>query len=59
MRLVTFKQEGMVGIGAMTDEGVVELHQADSGLPTEMVELLAGGQELLERAAQAVERFRG
>ncbi len=59
MRLVTFKQEGMVGIGAMTDEGVVELHQADSGLPTEMVELLAGGQELLERAAQAVERFGG
>ena len=57
MRLVTFKQEGMVGIGAMTEEGVVDLHQADSGLPTEMVELLAGGQELLERAAQAVERF--
>ena len=39
--------------------GVVDLSQADSSLPTGMVGLLAGGQELLERAAEAVDRFGG
>lgn len=38
---------------------MVDLSQADSGLPTEMVALLAGGPELLERAGQAVADFRG
>ena len=59
MRLVTFKHEGSTRIGAQTESGVVDLSQADSGLPTEMVALLAGGPELLERAGQAVAGFRG
>jgi len=59
MRLVTFKHEGSTKIGAQTQEGVVDLSQADSGLPTEMVALLAGGPELLERAEQAVDNFGG
>ena len=57
MRLVTFKHEGSTKIGAQTQEGVVDLSQADSGLPTEMVALLAGGPALLERAEQAVDNF--
>ena len=59
MRLVTFKQSGRIRIGAQTDEGVVDLHQADSALPTDMVELLSGGPQLLERAAEAVASFGG
>lgn len=59
MRLVTFKQAGKIGIGAQIDQGVVDLNQADPGLPTEMVALLAGGAEMLERAAGAVAGFAG
>ena len=59
MRLVTFKRGGTVRIGVDTEGGVVDLSQADSSLPTGMVGLLAGGQELLERAAEAVDRFGG
>ena len=59
MRLVTFKQAGITRIGVQTDEGVVDLSQADEGLPTEMVALLAGGRQVLERAAEAVDGFGG
>lgn len=59
MRLVTFKQAGTTRIGAQTDEGVVDLSQADAGLPDEMVALLAGGPQALERAAEAVAGFSG
>ena len=59
MRLVTFEQAGRIRIGAQTDGGVVDLHQADSALPTDMVELLSGGPQLLERAAVAVAGFGG
>lgn len=59
MRLVTFKQAGTISIGARTDDGVVDLSRADPGLPTEMVALLAGGPELMDRAAQAVAGFGG
>ena len=59
MRLVTFKQAGTIRIGAQTEAGVVDLSQADAGLPTEMVALLEGGPELLKQAAEAVEAFDG
>lgn len=59
MRLVTFKQAGTPRIGAQTDEGVVDLNQADPDLPTEMVALLAGGAQMLERAADAAAGFGG
>lgn len=59
MRLVTFKQAGTTRVGVQTDEGVVDLKQADPGLPTEMVALLAGGPQSVERAAEAVSRFDG
>ena len=42
-----------------TEDGVVDLSQADAGLPTEMVELLEGGPGLLDRAAEAVDAFGG
>ena len=57
MRLVTFKHKGSVRIGAQTDEGVVDFSQADPALPTDMVSLLAGGPNLLERAAAAADSF--
>ena len=59
MRLVTFKQAGTIRIGVQTTEGVVDLSQADPGLPTEMVALLAGGPQLLEGARRAAESFGG
>jgi 2-keto-4-pentenoate hydratase/2-oxohepta-3-ene-1,7-dioic acid hydratase in catechol pathway len=59
MRLVTFKQAGTVRIGVQTDEGVVDLSQADAGLPTEMVALLEGGPDMLKRAADAADDFDG
>ncbi|MDE0234476.1 MAG: fumarylacetoacetate hydrolase family protein [bacterium] len=59
MRLVTFKQAGTTRIGAQTDDGVVDLSQADAGLPDEMVALLAGGPPALERAAEAVAGYSG
>ncbi|MCQ3804183.1 MAG: fumarylacetoacetate hydrolase family protein [bacterium] len=59
MRLVTFKQAETTRIGAQTDEGVIDLSQADAGLPTEMVALLSGGQEMLDRTASAVAGFGG
>lgn len=58
MRLVTFKQGGTVRIGAQTEGGVADLGEADPGLPTDMVALLAGGSALLERAASAAEDSR-
>jgi len=59
MRLVTFKQAGTTRIGAQTDDGAVDLSQADAGLPDEMVALLAGGPPALERAAEAVDGYSG
>ena len=56
---MTFKQAGTIRIGAQTEAGVVDLSQADAGLPTEMVALLEGGPELLKQAAEAVEAFDG
>ncbi len=59
MRLVTFKQAGTTRLGVRTDDGVVDLGQADSGLPTEMVALLSGGPPMLDRVAAAVDGFGG
>ena len=59
MRLLTFKQAGTTRIGVRTDDGVIDLSRADSGLPTEMVALLSGGPRMLDRAAEAVKNFDG
>ncbi len=55
MKLVTFEQGGQLRTGALRGGAeVVDLNRADSSLPTDMIQLLAGGDEMLASAAQVV-----
>lgn len=56
MKLVTFEQNGQLRSGALqgSDEAqIVDLNRADSSIPTDMIQLLAGGDALIAQAAQA------
>lgn len=53
MKLASVRTNSGTVAAAVLDDEVLLLHEADSALPTELVELIAGGQELLERAASA------
>jgi 2-keto-4-pentenoate hydratase/2-oxohepta-3-ene-1,7-dioic acid hydratase in catechol pathway len=50
MKLVTFSCRGRTSIGKLAGNCVIDLAAADALLPTTMLELLAGGPQLLERA---------
>ncbi len=56
MRLVTFEHSSGRRIGVVRDESLVDLHEADATLPTDMKSLLALGDEGLARAKAAAER---
>jgi 2-keto-4-pentenoate hydratase/2-oxohepta-3-ene-1,7-dioic acid hydratase in catechol pathway len=58
MRLVTYRSQVGPRVAAAYGEGFVDLHDADSGLPTTLKELLAQGPEGLQRAARAASRGR-
>ncbi|MEM7019759.1 MAG: fumarylacetoacetate hydrolase family protein [Pseudomonadota bacterium] len=53
MRLVTFNQNGENRIGAIRDEQIVDLNATDASLPTDMLALIQGGDEMLQRANSA------
>ena len=54
MKLVTFTQNGSTRIGAMKGaDSVVDLTAIDPSLPESMLDLLAGGDEAMERARAA------
>ena len=53
MRLVTYTHLDRIGIGALSDDGVVAFRH-DPTLPTDMVAFVALGADGLERAAQIV-----
>ncbi|MCH8813672.1 MAG: fumarylacetoacetate hydrolase family protein [Chloroflexi bacterium] len=54
MKLVTFTQNGSTRIGAMSgDDAIVDLNAVDASLPATMLDLLAGGDEAMERARAA------
>lgn len=55
MKLVTFTHQGATRIGVVKDDAVADVCAAASGLPREMIALLAGGRELLDAARRAVE----
>ncbi len=64
MRLISFRKNGATGIGARSDDGVVDLAAAQAArgagaLPTEMSALLALGQSGLDEAAAALESASG
>jgi acylpyruvate hydrolase len=60
MKLITFELQGQTRCGAVEgrlDEpagAVVDLHAADSRIPTDLVEMLRGGSDLQDLAEQAV-----
>lgn len=56
MKLVTYEAGGAQKLGAVVDDRVVDLQQASNGeLPGTMLELIAGGKAMLERARQVTE----
>ena len=60
MRLVTCRIDGeprsAALVGEPGNERVVDLHAADSGLPSDVLGLIQGGPSLLDRARAAVTR---
>ncbi len=50
MKLVTFSCRGRTSIGKIHANQVIDLAAADASLPTTMLELLAGGPALMQRA---------
>jgi 2-keto-4-pentenoate hydratase/2-oxohepta-3-ene-1,7-dioic acid hydratase in catechol pathway len=56
MRLISYRTGGQPRVGARGDDGViVDLHSASGGaLPTDMVELLQGGDAALDAAREAL-----
>jgi acylpyruvate hydrolase len=61
MKLVTFKDESGVHIGAVVGDHVVDFHRAlgpdADTLPNEMVTFIAGGEDALAKARKALERY--
>ncbi len=54
MRLVTFTDNGSTRAGALDDAGIIDLTAA--GLPSRMIDLLAGGAEAMDRAREAIRK---
>ena len=55
MKLVTFSRDGTMRTGAVADDGgIVDLHTADESIPGTMIELLAAGDAMIERARAAI-----
>jgi 2-keto-4-pentenoate hydratase/2-oxohepta-3-ene-1,7-dioic acid hydratase in catechol pathway len=50
MKLVTFSWRGKTSIGKLHGNQIIDLPAGDAGLPATMLELLAGGPQLMDRA---------
>ncbi len=50
MKLATYTNNGITRIGAITDNGLVDLNSADASLPVDMLTLLEGGDEIMAAA---------
>ena len=50
MKLVTYRQGDRTSIGKVVGDQVLDLPASDAGLPSTMMELLAGGSKALKRA---------
>jgi len=53
MKLVTFTHDSRTCAGALVDDGVVDFTATDASLPDSMLELLQGGDDLMQRARAA------
>jgi 2-keto-4-pentenoate hydratase/2-oxohepta-3-ene-1,7-dioic acid hydratase in catechol pathway len=58
MKLCTFFPDARPLVGAVTDDGIVDLSESAPGLPDEMTALLAAGEPALRRAAAAASTAR-
>ena len=56
MKLVTFTHSGTTRIGALKDDRVVDLSAIDGTLPKDMVAFLQGGDDVMLKAREIVER---
>jgi 2-keto-4-pentenoate hydratase/2-oxohepta-3-ene-1,7-dioic acid hydratase in catechol pathway len=56
MKLATYTNNGITRIGAITDNGLVDLNSADASLPVDMLTLLEGGDEMMATAREAISR---
>ncbi len=54
MKLATFRHDGATRTGAVVDESIVDLAVADSAIPSDMLELLRGGEPTMARVENAV-----
>ncbi|WP_165191458.1 fumarylacetoacetate hydrolase family protein [Caulobacter soli] len=54
MKLVRFSHQGRTAIGALIEEGIVDLQQADASLPASLEALLRAGPAALDQARRAV-----
>lgn len=54
MKLVTYQSEHGAALGVMDTHGVIDLAQLDATLPKTMLEVLSGGQAMLDRIAGLV-----
>ncbi len=59
MRLVTYDSEKGLRVAAVRGQEIVDLQDADPELPLAMIDFLAGGQPLRDRAVRAIERGQG
>ncbi|MEL7548028.1 MAG: fumarylacetoacetate hydrolase family protein [Pseudomonadota bacterium] len=55
MKLITYTYQGATRIAALRGEDVVDLNAADSALPTDMRELLEGGDAMMSKAKSAAD----
>ncbi|RMF76800.1 MAG: FAA hydrolase family protein, partial [Chloroflexi bacterium] len=59
MKLVTYQRNGEARTGALVDSQVIDLNNADSNIPTDMIALLNGGENMLDAARRAAESGAG
>lgn len=55
MRLISYQDESGIRTAGLRDGQLVDLNQADSGIPTSMKSLIAAGSSLTEKIAQAIQ----
>lgn len=53
MKLITYTYNNNTRIGALTDDGIIDLNGTDSSLPTDMISLLRGGDTAMAKAKAA------
>ena len=55
MKLISYKQNGNINLGAFEEGMIYDLHAIDSNIADNMLKFLQGGEEQLQLARAAVE----